>query len=229
MSLIFSSHNPSLLYDTPTTTTAAASSAVFRHPISSLSFPLNPKPIKKSSLTSIIRFCSNKPPSSSSDWNPSDQTLNDDEESDGSQPPTVTDEWGEKAEPENEPLTKLSTSDPPKDDDEWGPPEPKIEYSGNGTPVIKDVSVEGDDKVEDLKRCLVDSVYGTGLGFSASQEERAEILELVNQLEAVNPTNAPTDSVELLDGNWVVEMCISWVLSVVLSVGALVLGRLGFS
>lgn len=69
---------------------------------------------------------------------------------------------------------------------------------GNGSMVVED-----NGKLEELKRCLVDSVYGTGLGFKASQEERAEIIELVNQLEVVNPTPAPTDAVELLDGKWV--------------------------
>lgn len=49
----------------------------------------------------------------------------------------------------------------------------------------------------------MDSVYGTRLGFTASPEERGEVLELVNQLEAFNPTNAPTDAVHLLDGNWI--------------------------
>ncbi|GJU24603.1 plastoglobulin-1, chloroplastic-like protein [Tanacetum coccineum] len=68
-----------------------------------------------------------------------------------------------------------------------------------GVGVVED----GDGRVEELKRCLVDSVYGTGLGFNASPEERGEVLELVNQLEAVNPTKAPTDAVELLDGNWI--------------------------
>ncbi|KAH7514946.1 hypothetical protein FEM48_Zijuj11G0144000 [Ziziphus jujuba var. spinosa] len=52
-------------------------------------------------------------------------------------------------------------------------------------------------------RALVDTVYGTELGFRAWLEVRAEVLELVNQLEATNPTLAPTQAPELLDGNWV--------------------------
>ncbi|KAE8658472.1 putative plastid-lipid-associated protein 3 [Hibiscus syriacus] len=36
----------------------------------------------------------------------------------------------------------------------------------------------------------------------AIQEVRAEILELLNQLEAVNPTGAPVEATEPLDGNW---------------------------
>lgn len=57
--------------------------------------------------------------------------------------------------------------------------------------------------VEDIKKCLVDTVYGSELGFRASGEERAEVLELVAQLEGLNPTPAPIDAVEVLDGNWV--------------------------
>nr|XP_043607241.1 plastoglobulin-1, chloroplastic [Erigeron canadensis] len=195
MSLLFTSHNPSLIFENPSTTTTTATTTIpttiFR-PIS-LSFR-KPK---------SIRFASNKPPPPSG-WNQSDQTLNDDEESDKIQQPTITDEWGEKAEPENEQLSKLPASDPPKDDDEWGTRDTVKSndgYSSNGSPGVG--VVENDGKVEDLKRCLVDSVYGTGLGFRASPEERAEITELVAQLEAVNPTPAPTDAVELLDGNWV--------------------------
>ena len=58
-------------------------------------------------------------------WNHVDQTVNDDEESDETQPPKVTDEWGEKSKREIEPLTRLSTYDPPLDEDEWGPDVPE--------------------------------------------------------------------------------------------------------
>ncbi|PKA58851.1 putative plastid-lipid-associated protein 3, chloroplastic [Apostasia shenzhenica] len=97
---------------------------------------------------------------------------------------TVADEWGEKAEPE-EP-EEPSKPDPPVLEDEWG----------NSIPAV-------DDKLGDLKRCLVDTVYGTELGLRASADVRAEILELVNQLEAHNPTSAPNNAPELLDGNWI--------------------------
>ncbi|KAD5317340.1 hypothetical protein R6Q59_032676 [Mikania micrantha] len=195
MSLLFSSPNPSLLFSTTTNTATTTVTAIFHRssPIS-LSGNLHPRTIKSTS----IRFSSNKPPSSPG-WNPTDPTVNDDEESDGSQSPTVTDEWGEKSEPENEQLTKLSTSDPPQDEDEWGTgATERTLVSGSGSSVVED-----NGKIDELKRCLVDSVYGTGLGFSASPEERAEIMELVTKLEAVNPTPAPTDALELLDGNWV--------------------------
>ncbi|KAI3787160.1 hypothetical protein L1987_41418 [Smallanthus sonchifolius] len=196
MALLFSSHNPSLLFDNPiaTNNTTPASSIFHRSSPISTSFNLHSRRIKSTS----VRFSSNKPPASPG-WNPTDRTVNDDKESDGSQSPTVTDEWGEKSEPEIEQLTKLSTADPPVEVDEWGTgPTERSEVEVSFNPVA-----EGNGKIDELKRCLVDSVYGTGLGFSASPEERAEIMELVTQLEAVNPTPAPTDAVELLDGNWI--------------------------
>lgn len=104
----------------------------------------------------------------------------------------ITDEWGEKADPEVE---ASSPPDPPKDDDEWGAEAGFL--SGNGSLVPED------DKLGDLKRCLVDSFYGKELGLRATLEDRAEILELVNQLEAANPIKAPTEAPDLLDGNWI--------------------------
>ncbi|KAG5524243.1 hypothetical protein RHGRI_031049 [Rhododendron griersonianum] len=116
------------------------------------------------------------------------------------------DEWGEKSEPDTEPPTKLSDADPPKDEDEWGGVgsggADGYVLSGNGSALASAVEGE-DDKLVGLKRCLADTVYGTDLGFGASPEVRAEVSELVNQLEAANPTPAPMEAVEVLDGNWV--------------------------
>lgn len=101
----------------------------------------------------------------------------------------------------------MADSDPPKDEDEWGKAaEREEEYvvAGNGSAAAVDGSDYRDnDKLEELKRCLVDSVYGTDLGFRASSEVRAEVFELVSQLEALNPIPVPTDAVGELDGNWV--------------------------
>lgn len=62
---------------------------------------------------------------------------------------------------------------------------------------------EKDGRVGGLKRCLVDSVYGTNLGLRAAAEVRAEVSELVYQLEAANPTPAPVEAPGLLNGTWV--------------------------
>lgn len=92
-------------------------------------------------------------------------------------------------------------------EDEWGGADGSVEI-GNGSPAkaeveSKEEEVVVDSKLTELKRCLVDTLYGTELGFRAGSEVRAEVLELVNQLEAANPTPAPTENPGLLDGNWV--------------------------
>ncbi|KMZ67354.1 Plastid lipid-associated protein 3, chloroplastic [Zostera marina] len=77
-----------------------------------------------------------------------------------------------------------------------------------------------DMEVEDLKRCLVDSFYGTELGLKATAEVRAEVFELVNQLEAKNPTPAPTEAFEVLDGNWILLYTASSELLPLIAVGS---------
>lgn len=62
---------------------------------------------------------------------------------------------------------------------------------------------EDESTVEDLKQALVDSLYGTDRGLRASSETRGEIVELITQLEAKNPTAAPTEALTLLNGKWV--------------------------
>lgn len=60
-----------------------------------------------------------------------------------------------------------------------------------------------DDDVEDLKQQLIDTLYGTERGLRASSDTRAEVIELITQLEAKNPTEAPTAALTLLNGKWV--------------------------
>ncbi|KAK1414791.1 hypothetical protein QVD17_30550 [Tagetes erecta] len=172
-------HHPSSVYYTPETQTNFE--IAYLHLL--LTYNLLRK-VNKQSQTwpkhTIIPLPSNIPPTIPSD--------------DGdTEPPPLTDEWGEKSNPETEPLTKLALSDPPIDEDEWVLID-DLEQSSGGA---------DDCKIEDLKRFLVDSVYGTGLGFNASTEERAEVMDLVSQLERGNPTPVPVDAVELLDGNWI--------------------------
>lgn len=114
----------------------------------------------------------------------------------------ITDEWGEKSEPETS-NTKLSDADPPKDEDEWGEGEGTKKSEKADNSVSENGSITAVyDKLGELKTTLLDTFYGTELGFRASAEVRAEVLELVNQLESLNPTPAPTSSPSL-DGNWV--------------------------
>ncbi|XP_031393495.1 plastid-lipid-associated protein, chloroplastic-like [Punica granatum] len=88
-------------------------------------------------------------------------------------------------------------------EDEWGPEKgqeaPEVDAGG--------VAVAEEPKeapeITSLKKALVDSFYGTNLGLSATSETRAEIVELITQLEAKNPTPAPTEALTLLNGKWI--------------------------
>ncbi|XP_051197729.1 probable plastid-lipid-associated protein 3, chloroplastic [Lolium perenne] len=106
--------------------------------------------------------------------------------------PVVADEWGEPGVLEPE---QPSGADAPTNDDEWGG-DPKPTPTPAPAP-------EEDGVLEELKRCLADTVYGSGLGLQASAEVRGEVVELVAQLEAANPTTAPVQAPDLLDGNWI--------------------------
>lgn len=96
-------------------------------------------------------------------------------------------------------------------DDEWGPE--KEEPYGEGGSSSAVAVAEGDEEEEKtsvelseiakLKRALVDSFYGTDRGLKATSETRAEIIELITQLEAQNPNPAPTEALTLLNGKWI--------------------------
>ncbi|KAG0550098.1 hypothetical protein BDA96_01G310500 [Sorghum bicolor] len=130
-----------------------------------------------------------------------DPLIDDEDDSaDGNSRPIVVDEWGEPGAPEPEPP---SAADPPSPaaDDEWEE-EPEAP-APDPTPAPAEEEDEQAVKREELKRCLVDTVYGSDLGFRASTEVRGEVVELVTQLEAANPTTAPVETPDLLDGNWI--------------------------
>lgn len=59
------------------------------------------------------------------------------------------------------------------------------------------------EEISKLKKALVDAFYGTDRGLSATSETRAEIVEFITQLEAQNPTPAPTEALPLLNGKWI--------------------------
>ncbi|CAH9059158.1 unnamed protein product [Cuscuta europaea] len=84
---------------------------------------------------------------------------------------------------------------------DWG----QEEAAPGGLAVAED-GIESSEVVTEtdvLKKQLVDSFYGTNRGLAASSETRAEVVELIMQLEAKNPTPAPTEALPLLNGKWV--------------------------
>ncbi|GMH09190.1 hypothetical protein Nepgr_011030 [Nepenthes gracilis] len=201
MSLLFTTP-PSLFFKTSKPHTLLNSvSPRFPPQLLSLSFP----PTSSRNSTASIRASSSSsgppdppsPPPSTSSTKKSPANIP--SQPSGS-PASIPDEWGEKTEPEPvSSFTKFTDPDPPKDeDDEWGT-EGEDMGPENGS---ADVEID-DGKKWELKRCLVDSVYGSDFGFRASSEVRAEVLELINQLESVNPYPNPTEAPGLLDGNWV--------------------------
>jgi hypothetical protein len=178
-----------------------------------LIFFQNPKPSSLSSLQSRISLSSRSPRF------PSLRFISAGDIGDADIPSSkITDEWGDKSEPvpEAKPTlsSKVSGSVPSKNEDEWGKEAGagagadagSYSDAGNGTPVFAaetPVDEGVSDENEGLKRALVDTVYGTELGFRTGSEVRAEVSELVAQLEASNPTPAPVEELELLGGNWV--------------------------
>lgn len=88
------------------------------------------------------------------------------------------------------------------DDDEWGRDAPDGPQ-GAGAAVAEAVESAADAVIGELKTKLKELLYGTDRGLRASSETRAEIVELITQLEARNPTPAPTDALSLLNGKWI--------------------------
>lgn len=91
------------------------------------------------------------------------------------------------------------------DDDEWGPDRegPAVIAEGSGVAVAEKEEPAEPEEIASLKKALVDSFYGTDRGLKASSETRAEIVELITQLEAKNPNPAPTEALSLLNGKWI--------------------------
>lgn len=75
--------------------------------------------------------------------------------------------------------------------------------SPGGVAVVDEEPPKEPSEIELLKKQLADSFYGTNRGLSASSETRAEIVELITQLESKNPNPAPTEALTLLNGKWI--------------------------
>ncbi|KAK9935941.1 hypothetical protein M0R45_012814 [Rubus argutus] len=95
------------------------------------------------------------------------------------------------------------------DRDESGPEKPEEEEEPSDVAVAvaepEEEKPAEPEEISKLKKALVDSFYGTDRGLSATSETRAEIVELITQLEAQNPTPAPTEALPLLNGKWILS------------------------
>eukprot|EP01025_Chloroclados_australasicus_P004308 TRINITY_DN1104_c0_g2_i1.p2 TRINITY_DN1104_c0_g2~~TRINITY_DN1104_c0_g2_i1.p2 ORF type:complete len:365 (-),score=15.68 TRINITY_DN1104_c0_g2_i1:158-1129(-) len=80
--------------------------------------------------------------------------------------------------------------------------------AANGSPASAEVkgqtppSLYVDLPREQLKGALLDSLYSTDRGVKASSEIRAEINELITQLESKNPTPSTSEAKDMLNGVW---------------------------
>ena len=84
-----------------------------------------------------------------------------------------------------------------------------------------------DMSIVELKAVLQDTFYGTERGLSADSDTRAEVVELISQLEARNPTPAPTEALELLNGTWKLAYTSNSELVALLALGKLPLVTVG--
>ncbi|XP_049376419.1 plastoglobulin-1, chloroplastic-like [Solanum stenotomum] len=167
----------------------------------------------KPELRPMTKLSESDPPIDVDEWGRAELGINNSSR--------IEDEWGEKSFPELRPAKTVSDSDPPIDEDEWigakltgndnigrvrnqgvFEPESMEEDGWDEAEVVGRINagVEEDERLAEMKRCLIDTVYGTDFGLRASSEVRAEALELVAKLEAANPTPNP---VVLLDGYWI--------------------------
>lgn len=89
-------------------------------------------------------------------------------------------------------------------EDEWGKePEPAADQGGVAPTAAAVAEAPAKSEVAELKAKLKEALYGTERGLRASSETRAEVVELITQLEARNPTPAPTEALVLLNGKWI--------------------------
>lgn len=81
--------------------------------------------------------------------------------------------------------------------------------------------------LEEVKAILQDTLWGTERGLSADSDTRAEINELISQLEAKNPTPQPNEALDKLDGTWKLAYTSNSELVALLALGKLPLVTVG--
>jgi len=96
-----------------------------------------------------------------------------------------------------EPLSASDVAASTADADAGAAPQPEPAQPSAASPAS-----DFEPSVEDYKAALLDSFYGTQRGLTAKSEVRAEINELISQLEAKNPMPNPTEDLAQLDGTW---------------------------
>ena len=84
-----------------------------------------------------------------------------------------------------------------------------------------------DLSVDELKAVLQDTFWGVERGLSADSDTRAEIVEIISQLEARNPTPCPNDTLEKLAGTWKLVYTSNSELVALLALGKLPLVTVG--
>lgn len=91
------------------------------------------------------------------------------------------------------------------------------------TASVEEEAEEAEDGMDasELKAILLDSFYGTERGLTVSSEARAEISELITQLEAKNPNPAPTEAIGKLSGHWKLLYTVNSELTGLLGLGRL--------
>lgn len=89
------------------------------------------------------------------------------------------------------------------DDDEWGAERVNVNIGDGSAVAVADAEKPVVDELGEMKKKLKAFLYGTDRGLKASSETRAEIVELITQLEAKNPTPNPTEALVLLNGKWI--------------------------
>jgi hypothetical protein len=89
-------------------------------------------------------------------------------------------------------------------EDEWGnEPEPAADQGCAAPAAAVVAEAPARSEVAELKAKLKEALYGTERGLRASSETQCEVVELITQLEALNPTPAPTEALALLNGKWI--------------------------
>eukprot|EP01024_Parvocaulis_polyphysoides_P042283 TRINITY_DN3869_c1_g3_i2.p1 TRINITY_DN3869_c1_g3~~TRINITY_DN3869_c1_g3_i2.p1 ORF type:complete len:366 (-),score=55.10 TRINITY_DN3869_c1_g3_i2:256-1254(-) len=97
---------------------------------------------------------------------------------------------------------------PQKEEGSISQPQPTptvVETTSSATGIKKDEVIPStyvDLPIETLKGALLDSLQKADRGRRVSKDERGEIDEYIVQLEAKNPTPAPTEMTEMLSGKW---------------------------